>query len=92
MGEVTGLKFITSLNKNMGVSYLSRVGQVCEAFREDHWEKPPLFNDTGALAITVRYKMVRQRFVSNLIRNTEEQVPSVQFKRKRLKWRSLGSM
>ncbi|QMV48442.1 hypothetical protein [Bacillus phage SPO1L3] len=70
---------------------MSRVGQVCEAFREDHWEKATIINDTGALAITVRYEDGKtEDLFSNLIRNTEEQVPSSSIKKEEVKMEVTG--
>lgn len=65
----------------MGVSYLSRVGQACEAFRDNHWEKATIIGENGTHSITVRYEDGKtEEIISNLVRNSEDASPEIPVK------------
>lgn len=57
---------------------MSRIGQVCEAFRKDHWEPATIVGESGAMTVTVRYEDgVTEELINNLTRNSELGHPEV---------------
>ncbi|APZ82376.1 RNA binding protein [Bacillus phage vB_BsuM-Goe2] len=57
---------------------MSRIGQVCEAFRENHWEPATIISENGSLSVTVRYEDGEtEELISNLVRNSELGHPEV---------------